>query len=136
MRLVALSVMIMLLVPVVAGAQVEVIRTGEENPMITIAKATFWGGVTGLVLGGAVALVVDKDQEDYIKWFFVGGVFGGFAFGVYHVLSREKPTSSLLEVDENGLALGWPSIEVRPVESAFDGPKHMQGRVTLVSYGF
>lgn len=91
-------------------AQVRVIRVGEENPVKTIAKSTFWGGVTGLALGAAVALVAEKDEEDIIKWFFVGGVFGGFAFGVYHVLTREPPSTGLIDIDEDGLSIARPSI--------------------------
>lgn len=120
--------------PLQATADVDVIRAGAENPAVTVAKSTFWGGVTGLILGGAVALVADKNEDDIIKWFFVGGVFAGFGYGVYHVTTREEPTSSLLRIDEEGLALGMPSIEISPESSA--GKRGWRGCVTLFSRSF
>jgi hypothetical protein len=120
--------------PLQVTADVDVVRLGAENPAVTIAKSTFWGGVTGLILGGAVALVVDDDQEDIIKWFLVGGVFAGFGYGVYHVATREAPTSSLLRIEEEGLALGMPSVEISREASA--EKRSWRGRVTIFSQSF
>jgi hypothetical protein len=97
-------------------AQVSVIREGHENPVLTVAKSTLWGGLAGLVLGGAIALVAEDNEADIVKWSFVAGTFGGFAFGVYHVATRERPTSALFEVDGSGLALRVPTVTLRPIE--------------------
>lgn len=132
--LIAVLVLFVVSLASTAYAQVEVHRWGEENPAITIAKATFWGGVTGLILGLATALVVDDNQEDIMKWFVVGGVFGGFGYGIYHVATREKPTSALLRIDGNGLALGVPAVEFSPAMAAEEGG--WGGTVTLFAHGF
>ncbi len=115
-------------------AQVTVERHGQENPVAEIAKATLWGGAAGLVLGLAVALVADKNEEDIVKWFFVGGVFGGFGYGIYHVATRPKPSSALLEFDENGVNWNLPAVALQP---SFTGErKDTRGAVTLLSVGF
>jgi hypothetical protein len=110
MRILAITVVLVLGLAASARAQVTVVRAGEENPVVTIAKSTFWGGVTGLVLGGATALIVDNHRGDVLKWFFVGGTFGGFGFGVYHVLTREHPSSALLQIDDDGSSFGMPTL--------------------------
>jgi hypothetical protein len=98
----------------VADAQVQVVRGGEENPVVTIAKSTLYGAGAGLLLGFAAALVVENNEGEIIKWSFVGGTFGGFLFGVYHAATRPKPTASLLKIQPDGLAK-WslPQPQVR-----------------------
>jgi len=84
-----------------AGAAVNVERSSSENPMLEVAKSTVYGGLAGLVLGSAIALVNNGNNDgDIIKWGFVGGTFLGFGYGLYYVSSRPKP-SALLEL-ENG----------------------------------
>ena len=130
-----LIVLVIMLVTVVESrADVEVRRYGEENPMITIAKSTFWGGVAGLVLGGAVALVAGENEDDIVKWFFVGGVFTGFGVGLYHVATRPKPTSSLLEINGDGLAVNLPSIRFAPEDVSGHG--EWRAAVTVFSLDF
>lgn len=99
MRIALLALLLTVAGALPSAAQVQVVRQGDENPVLTIAKATFWGGVTGLLLGGAAALVAEENEDDYIRWFFVGGTFGGFGFGVYHVMTRDNPSSSLRSLD-------------------------------------
>ncbi|MEZ4648926.1 MAG: hypothetical protein R3E97_09115 [Candidatus Eisenbacteria bacterium] len=65
------------LAPVVPAAQ------AEDNTMIRIAKSTVYGGLLGLLLGGAVAIVVDDNRDEPIRWGLVLGMFGGFAYGIY-----------------------------------------------------
>jgi hypothetical protein len=117
-----------------ARADVDVLRVGDENPVLTIAKATFWGGVTGLLIGGALALIADDNQEDYIKWGLVVGVFGGCAYGVYHVMSRPSAESSLLETDGETLALNLPSVGIYWVGD--EENRHVNARMTVFSYNF
>lgn len=98
----------------VVEGQVTVVRGGEENPVVTIARSTLYGAATGVILGLALSLVVEEDTEDILKWSFVGGTFGGFLFGVYHVVSRPKPSTAMLEIDSNGFArFSLPNPEIR-----------------------
>lgn len=85
-------------------AQVHVVRSGQENPVITIGKSTLYGAATGVLLGLALTLVVDEPTGDVLKWSFVGGTFGGFILGVYHVATRPQPSSAMLQLDSGGLA--------------------------------
>lgn len=113
MRVAVIVLLLCVVLVVTASAQVSVVREGEENPVITVAKSTAWGGLAGLVLGGAVALVADENQDDIMKWFFVGGVFGGFGYGIYHVAAREHPTTALLRIDRDGVDWNVPSVAFR-----------------------
>jgi len=101
-----------LLFPAVGSAQVEVQRRGEENPVLTVSKSIVYGGLAGLVLGGALALAVDDNQDDIVKWFFVGGTFAGFGAGVYHVAHRPGPSSALLQLSPEGMTTAMPDVEV------------------------
>jgi O-antigen/teichoic acid export membrane protein len=94
-----------------AGVNVE--RSSSENPMLEVAKSTVYGGLAGLVLGSAVALVNNGNNDgDIIKWGFVGGTFLGFGYGLYYVSSRPKP-SALLELENGKLHPGVLAPAVR-----------------------
>jgi hypothetical protein len=81
-----------------------------------------------------VALVAEENEENIVKWFFVGGVFGGFAYGIYHVATRPEPSSALLEFDEDGVNWNFPTVALQP---GFVGErKDTHGAVTLLSVGF
>lgn len=98
----------------IAEAQTHVVRGGDENPVLTIGKSTLYGAGTGLLLGLALTLVVDEDTGDVLKWSFVGGTFGGFLIGVYHVATRPSASSALLQFDESGLArIAVPEPKIR-----------------------
>lgn len=112
MRYTAFTVCFLLLFTVQAAAQVRVERTGEENPAMTITKSVLWGGLAGLMLGGATALAVEKNEVEIVKWFAVGGVFGGLAVGVLHVATRPGPTVGLVQKDGDRLTVNVPSISV------------------------
>lgn len=86
-----------------ANAQVAVVRGGNENPMVTVAKSTFYGALTGLLVGGALILATKSDEGDILRWSIVGGTFGGLAFGLYHVATRPGPSNSMLQFDRTGL---------------------------------
>jgi len=86
-----------------AKAQVTVVRGGNENPMISVAKSTFYGALTGLLVGGALVLATKADNGDIMRWSFVGGVFGGLAIGLYHVANRPGPSNSILQFNTKGL---------------------------------
>ena len=82
-----------------ARAAVDVTRSGAENPMVEVARSTLYGGLAGLMLGGALALVTDGDDSEKVKWGFAGGTFFGFGFGLWHVTRRPQPTG-LLHVED------------------------------------
>ena len=124
---------LLLVFTVIAGAT-DARAQSADNPVRTIAKSTFWGGVTGLALGGAAALVSNGDEKDIITWGFVIGVFAGFGFGVYHVLSNQHRSYGLLDYDSGKLSLGIPELAL-----GREGPlddKRLRGRVTLFAAGF
>ena len=100
-----------------AQAAVEVRREGSENPMLEVAKSTFWGGLLGVMVGGALALATeDNDNDgDIVRWSFVGGVFLGLGVGMYHVATRPSPTA-LLEFQD-----GSPSLHAVLPQTSPDG---------------
>ena len=95
-----------------AAAAVNVERSGAENPMVEVARSTLYGGLTGLMLGGALALVDDSHHDsDYLKWGFVTGTFFGFGYGLYHVNRRPSP-EALLEIEDGAPALHAPEVAI------------------------
>ncbi|OGF18196.1 MAG: hypothetical protein A2W00_10000 [Candidatus Eisenbacteria bacterium RBG_16_71_46] len=83
--------------PVALHAAVNVERQGAENPVIEIAKSTVYGGLAGLVVGGAIALASDSNDNDgdIVRWSFIGGTFVGLGYGIYQVSNRPQPTALL-----------------------------------------
>lgn len=59
------------------------VASADDSTIIQISKSTVYGGLLGLLLGSAVAIVVEEDRDEPIRWGLVIGVFGGFAYGVY-----------------------------------------------------
>ena len=130
-----------------ADAQVTEIRQGDENPVVSIFKSTIYGGLAGLVLGGAIELIDDDEKDtDELKWGFVAGAFFGFGFGVYHVLNRPEPYGAFLEGGEQGWALHWPQpvltvasagpILVAPQASRLSAQPAAEVRAALLAYRF
>ncbi len=117
-----------------AEAQVTIIRGSHENPVISIAKSTLYGGATGILLGLALTLVVDESTGDILKWSFVGGTFGGFLYGIYHVSTRPQPTAALLQFDTKGLAkVVVPKPQVQFNRERFSRDKSLDFKITLMS---
>ena len=77
---------------------------GQESPVATIGKSTFYGALTGLLVGGAAALVAGGSAGETMKWSFVAGTAVGFAWGVYDVNTRPDPKSAMLSLNSNGSA--------------------------------
>lgn len=107
-RWIALLLLLLILAPRSAEAQVVVSRAGEENPAVSITKSIFWGGLGGLILGGAIALVAEDNEGDIIKWSFVGGTAAGLAVGIWHVASRPQPSAALFEIRPEGTRVAFP----------------------------
>lgn len=131
MRVAIVALCLLCFVTVTANAQVEVRRHGAENPMVTIAKSILWGGIAGLALGAATALIVDENQEEYIRWFFVGGVFVGLGVGIYHVATRPEPTGALIQTDGDKLAFNPQAFKLRRVRGG-----EPELRLSLFAYDF
>jgi drug/metabolite transporter (DMT)-like permease len=110
--------------PVQAAVNVE--RHGAENPMVEISRSILYGGLAGLAVGGAVAIVSDGDDTTPIKWGLFTGVVAGAAMGFYWVFSRPQPTAPL------ELAPGRATLELPTPTLAPDGAAH----VHLVAYRF
>lgn len=118
------------------NAQVSVVRGGEENPVITIGKSTLYGAGTGLLLGLALSLVVDEDTGDVVKWSFVGGTFGGFLLGIYHVASRPGPGTALLEFDKSRMTkinIPEPQLKFTKASALISNDRSLEIKVPLVA---
>jgi hypothetical protein len=76
-----------------SSGSVSISRTGAENPVLEVAKSTYWGAVAGLVLGGAVSLAKEKHTLAPLRWGIAIGAFGGFGAGVYFVANRPVPSA-------------------------------------------
>ena len=113
----------------VSRAQVTVVRSGQENPVVTIGKSTLYGAGTGLLLGLALALVVEEDTGDIMRWSFVTGTFGGFLFGIYHVANRPQPTAAMFQFNSGGLA----KVTLPKPELKLDSSRSLGFKVNLVS---
>ncbi len=91
----------------------QIVREGDENPMLTIGKSTGYGFMTGALLAGAISLVAD-DTEELSKWLIVGGTFVGFGAGIHHVATRPKPHAALLQFNAGGLAkVSFPPAQLQ-----------------------
>ena len=107
-------------------------------------KSTIYGGLAGLVLGGAIAWASDSDDNaETIRWSFVGGTFFGFGYGIYHVTRRPQPRAAL-ERGAGGWALAMPQLQMDAGVPPGDadvaphpvGPRGLTVRTTLASVGF
>jgi hypothetical protein len=106
-RLLILVLALLLALPVQARA---------SDPLLTVAKNTLLGGITGLVLGATLTLVVKEDaRSDVVRWGVVAGTFAGLGVGIY-VASRGEddlfsggyPQSfSLRDSDTDPRTLRW-----------------------------
>ena len=86
-----------------ALAAVNVNRGGDENPMKEVAKSVIYGGMAGLVIGGAISWASESGNGDAVRWGFVTGTFVGLGMGIWWVTKR-PPASAAIE---------WKSGELR-----------------------
>lgn len=121
---------LILVLPTPAPAQVTVVRQESENPVKSVATSTLYGALAGLTLGAAVALVAEENEDDIVKWCFVGGTFFGFGYGIYHVSTRPQP-SSFLAVARGGERLAIPRPIALPSRL---GPKAVGLRFVSVTF--
>lgn len=88
-----------------AAAQVVEERDSEANPAAAVFRATLYGTGTGLVLGGAYALIADdEDTGEILRWGTAAGAAGGLLVGLLYVATRSEPEGSAEEIrDDVGL---------------------------------
>ena len=110
-RLIAVILATLVVAPLAtlpALAAVNVERHGAENPMVEISRSIMYGGLAGLLVGGAIALADEDDNNtDPVRWGLVAGVATGAALGLYWVMSRPQP-SAALELDSDSASLSLP----------------------------
>jgi len=88
---------------------------GQESPIATVGKSTFYGALTGLLLGGAIALVADANSGEVMKWSFVAGTSAGFLWGIHDANTRPEPSSAMFSLKSNGsttVALPKPQLRM------------------------
>ena len=112
--LVCASLLIQIAAPA-AYASINVNRTGDENPMKEVAKSVIYGGLAGLVLGGAIAVATDNNSNDgdIVRWGFAGGTFLGLGMGLWWVTRRPQPTAAL-ELKDGALRAAIPTPDFGP----------------------
>jgi hypothetical protein len=112
-----------------ARADINEERQGEANPSAVIFHATLFGAGTGLLLGGAYALVENssnRDTWDTLRWSVAGGTVLGFVVGLVYVTTRSGPNdapkaSELSEPERSGRLRGG-AIRLRPRIAGWGGP--------------
>lgn len=93
-----------------SGRQVDVVSFNEPEPyMWTMTKDTFFGGVFGALIGGAVMLVTRFEADPMIMAYTTGGGMAlGAGFGVWEVVDRRNqvrgPETALRRDGEVGVA--------------------------------
>ena len=97
-----------------ARAAINVERSSQENPVIEVSRSVIYGGLAGLVVGSAFALVSDGSNEgDIVKWCFVGGTMVGLTTGIYFVSNRPQP-DAMIEFGEGVPRFHTPAITRSP----------------------
>ncbi len=82
-------------------------RAAAANHMLVLLRDTFYGSMLGVILSGALTLVVpEDDRQDVLRWGVVIGTFSGFGFGVYEVTREDSDVLSEAAVGPMRLAFG------------------------------
>lgn len=129
--------------PGIVRAQVIEKRDDDANPAIVIFRATLFGAGTGLLLGGAYALVEEDDDlstGEILKWGAAGGAAGGAIVGLLHWMTRSEPEGSAEEVATSQPADAAPRVLAPGFALAqrrdSGGKKKPEFRVNLVNVAF
>lgn len=93
-----------------AAAAVNVERSGSENPMVEVARSVFYGGLAGLMVGGAIDWAAEGDTNA-MRWGFVGGTMLGLGMGIWHVTNRPH---AMIEIEGGETRLGLAVPEPSP----------------------
>ena len=87
-------------------AQVVEDRDSEANPASVLFRSTLYGVGTGLVLGGAYALIDQGSTSEALRWGAASGAAAGLLVGLVYVATRSEPEGSANEVGMLQLADG------------------------------
>lgn len=143
LRLVLIALTLVCMIQSSAQGQVIEERKGEANPGPVIFRSTAYGAATGLVLGGAYALVEDdEDLEtgEILKWGVASGAAAGALIGLIYVIARPEPkgdvegvgTSRFRAENPRFLAPGLRLVRQRDAT----GGKHRKLEIRLVRLAF
>jgi len=88
------------------SAQVVEGRDSEANPASVIFRSTLYGVGTGLVLGGAYALIDGGSTSEALRWGAASGAAAGLLVGLIYVATRSEPEGSADDVGMLQLADG------------------------------
>ena len=94
-----------------AEAQVSVVREGEANPVIAVAKSAFWGGVAGVTTGFAIGLAV-KDYE-VMRYTIAAGTLIGMYYGWRHVNDRPEVIPAFELNTDGSTQFSRPSLRIQ-----------------------
>jgi hypothetical protein len=112
-----------------AGAQAD---EGRENSVATVGKSTFYGALTGLLVGGAIALVADQNAGEVLKWSFVAGTSAGLIWGVHDASTRAEANSAMFSLKSNGsTTVSLPKPQLR-----YSGDGDLGFDITVLSLTF
>ena len=102
-------------------AQVVEERESDSNPATAVFKATLAGAGTGLLLGGAWALVASDgadETEDALKWGVAGGAVAGALVGLAYIAFRSQPegdadvVAPAVDASNGRISVGSPTLLV------------------------
>lgn len=107
-------------------AQVVETRESESNPVVTVFRGTLYGAGTGLLLGGAYALIESDgadETRDILKWGVAGGAIAGAAVGLVYVLLRPQPRGDadvvgMVDASNGRVSFGVPTVVARRWDTA------------------
>ena len=107
-------------------AQVVETRESESNPVVTVFRGTLYGAGTGLLLGGAYALIESDgadETEEILKWGVAGGAIAGAAVGLVYVLLRPQAEGDadvigMVDASNGQVSFGLPTVVARRLDTA------------------
>ena len=104
----------------------------HESSVVTVGKSTFYGALTGLLVGGATALVAGGNSGDILKWSFVAGTPVGLIWGVHDVSTRPEHNSAMVSLKSNGsTTVSLPKPQLR-----YSGDGDLGLEMTVFSLAF
>jgi hypothetical protein len=87
---------------------------GQESSVVTVGKSTFYGALTGLLVGSATALVAGGNSGDILKWSFVGGTAVGLVWGIHDVSTRPEQNTAMFSLKSDGsTTVSLPTPQLR-----------------------
>ncbi len=107
-----------------SGYSVEGMFNNSNYTGMIVLLDTFYGGVTGGVVGTAMALMANKPLIDGLQYGVGAGVWGGFAFGLVDAfyLSKSVPTVFVHSIsidpnDRTSIQFIQPNLYTSPIVS-------------------